>query len=71
MFAVSRTQSTLDTLKAENPSIQTICADLSDWPTARAKLDVDALDAVDYLVNNAAVMVYGTFLDMTPESIDQ
>jgi len=69
VYALSRTRSTLESLQQERPNINVICADISDWQATEAKLQ--KLEVMDFLVNNAAVMVYGNFLDMTSESMEQ
>ncbi|KAI0211724.1 L-xylulose reductase [Lamellibrachia satsuma] len=61
-IALSRTQDTLDKLKAENPEIITVCVDLSDW--AAAKKAVEEIGPIDLLVNNAAIAEIVAFLDM-------
>lgn len=69
VFALSRTSSHLEKLADEHPGIQTICADLADWDDTRKK--VDELDAMDYLVNNAAAIDTGTFMTMKKEDVDR
>jgi len=53
VYALSRTQSTLDSLVQEYPDIITITQDLSKWDETRAKLE--QIEPLDGLVNNAAV----------------
>ena len=62
-------QSELDTLKKETPSIETICVDLADWNATKNELE--KLEPVDGLVNNAGVALLEGFLDVTPEVFDK
>ena len=54
VYAVSRTEATIETLKEQYPSITTITLDLSDWEHTREVLQ--QLEPLDGLVNNAAVV---------------
>lgn len=53
VYALSRTQSNLDTLAAECPNIVSILADLCNWEDTREKLE--QLETLDGLVNNAGI----------------
>ena len=56
-YALSRTQSDLESLEKEVPGINTICIDLSDWDLT--KTTVQGLikgGAIDLLVNNAGIL---------------
>jgi len=66
--ALSRTQSDLDSLKKECPSIETCLADLSNWSNAREK--VESLGHFDILVNSAGVSRVGPFLETKEEDFD-
>ena len=68
-IALSRTQTHLDTLKAECPSVETVACDLGDWQKARAA--VEAVGPIDCLVNNAAIAVLTSFFDITESEIDR
>ena len=68
VIALSRTQTHLDTLKAECPSVETVTCDLSDWEPTRAA--VQALAPVDCLVNNAGMMIVEPFLEARKESLE-
>ncbi|KAK7072015.1 hypothetical protein SK128_018939 [Halocaridina rubra] len=68
VFALSKTAANLDSLKAECPSLTTVCVDLSDWTAAREA--VKKLTPIHLLVNNAAAVILQPFLTATPESFD-
>jgi L-xylulose reductase len=68
VFAVSKTESHLMSLRAERPTIKTICVDLSDWQKTRETLS--ELPAMDYLVNNAGMGMSKPFLEITEEELD-
>ena len=69
VFAVSKTESRLETLRAENESIKTICVDLSDWKATRESLV--RLPAMDGLVNNAGMGQTNPFLEVQEEELDE
>lgn len=69
VFALSKTASHLESLKAEYPSIQIICVNLSDWNAAREV--VQKITPIHFLVNNAACTSLQPFLTATPESFDK
>lgn len=58
-----------ESLKAEIPSIETICVDLSNW--AATKTAVEQASPIDMLVNNAGVGIILSLEDVTEELIDQ
>lgn len=68
VIALSRTQSDLDSLKEENPNMQTVCLDLSNWEASRAA--VEQLGNIDLLVNNAAVAICEPAMDAKPDDFD-
>ena len=68
VIVLSRTQTHLDTLKAECPSMETVACDLNDWKATRAA--VEALGPVHCLVNNAGVSYRKPFLQVTEAEID-
>ncbi|KAF2360999.1 NAD(P)-binding domain, partial [Trinorchestia longiramus] len=68
VFALSRTQASLDSLKAENPSIEIVCADVSDWSATREV--VKKVTPIHLLVNNAAVASLSSVLEASPEDFD-
>jgi len=69
VFALSRTQSDLDSLKEEAPSINILCVDLGDRQTTKAA--VENIGPIDLLVNNAAVAALEPFLEVTPELFEK
>ena len=69
VFAVSKTESRLETLRAENETIKTICVDLSDWKATRESLV--RLPAMDGLVNNAGMGQTNPFLEVQEEELDE
>ncbi|XP_042862255.1 L-xylulose reductase-like [Penaeus japonicus] len=68
VFALSRTAKNLDSLRAECPSIKTICVDLSDWTATREA--VQKIVPIHLLVNNAAMAALEPFLTTSPETFD-
>ena len=70
VYALSKTKANLDSLLKEEPNIQPIHQDLSDWDATRNV--VDNIAVLDGLVNNAAVVPAMTDAVDTPkEDIDQ
>lgn len=67
-YAVSRTQEDLDSLKAEEPSINIINVDLQDWDKTREALC--HIGPLDLLVNNAGIGRFKMFLDASEQDID-
>ncbi|KAM9774347.1 L-xylulose reductase [Syngnathus typhle] len=67
--AVTRTQSDLDHLLHECPSIIPVCVDLADWGATDAALK--NVGPIDLLVNNAACAKLQAFLEVTPDQFDQ
>ena len=55
-YALSRTQSDLDSLEKEVPGIHTTCIDLSDWDLTKSTVKgILKESAIDLLVNNAGI----------------
>lgn len=69
VFALSRTKSTLETLQAEKPTIETICVDVADWQATRQALS--QLDPVDMLVNSAGTLFFHSLLDVSEEDVNK
>ncbi|XP_041363368.1 L-xylulose reductase-like [Gigantopelta aegis] len=67
-YALSRTQADLDSLKAEVPTIHTVCVDIADWDKLRGV--VKTLCPIDLLVNNAGVSTLAPFLEVSKEDFD-
>ncbi|CBY10574.1 unnamed protein product [Oikopleura dioica] len=69
VFAVSRTQSDLDSLKLEiGENLIPIQCDVSSWSDIDQKLG--AIEGIDGLVNNAAVAICRPFLEATESDFD-
>ncbi|XP_076673732.1 L-xylulose reductase [Andrena cerasifolii] len=69
VIGLSRTKESLEKLRAQDSSIQTVRVDLGDWDATRKA--VESILPVDLLVNNAAVAKLKPFLDATEEECDQ
>jgi len=69
VFALSQTQEHLDSLKKEFPTITTLTVNLSNWDETRSA--VESVLPIDGLVNNAGIAMHNSFLEVTPEEIDQ
>jgi NAD(P)-dependent dehydrogenase (short-subunit alcohol dehydrogenase family) len=71
VYALDIIQDNLDSLKTEVPRIHPVCVDLADWEATRKV--IEKLDAVDFLVNNAALNKTSqtTFLNGTEHDLDQ
>ncbi|XP_077979414.1 L-xylulose reductase-like [Glandiceps talaboti] len=67
-YALSRTQSDLDSLKQEVPEIHTVTVDLSDWDATQVA--VKSIGPIDLLVNNAGVACQQPFLGITKDEFD-
>ncbi|CAG7837801.1 unnamed protein product [Allacma fusca] len=68
VWAVSKNPDNLNSLKAECPTITPVSVDLEDWGATRSA--IDSIGPVDYLVNNAGVLIIKSFLDTTAEDFD-
>ncbi|XP_053381792.1 L-xylulose reductase-like [Mercenaria mercenaria] len=67
VFALSRSPFTLDSLVKEQPSIEPIVADVSDWEETRRKLE--DLRTMDGLVNNAGIIDTDPATTVTKEKL--
>ena len=65
VYAITKNPKNLESLAAECPGIITLSCDLSNWEETRRI--VEAIPPVDYLVNNAAVLLGGNFLNLKQE----
>ena len=55
-YAISRTQTDLESLEQELPGIHTICMDITNWDQTKISVENIIKDgAIDLLVNNAAI----------------
>ena len=67
-YALSRTQSDLDSLEKEVPGIKTVCCDISDWDLTKSVLQDIIKDApIELLVNNAAISIMEAVGSVTEE----
>lgn len=69
VYALSKNSDNLQHLKEEFPGIVTIRVDLSDWDETKKSLE--DLQAVDCVINNAAVINPKSFMDITPKDFDR
>ena len=68
-YALSRTQSDLDSLKKEVPEIKTIACDLSDWDLTKSIVQGLIRDGpIDLLLNNAGVNILEEVGTITEET---
>ncbi|KAF5287517.1 hypothetical protein FQA39_LY04145 [Lamprigera yunnana] len=68
VIAVGRTQSDLDSIKLEHPSIRTIVLDIQNW--SKTKEALKDVGNIDLLVNNAGVAILEPILDVSEASFD-
>jgi len=68
VYALSKDQDNLDTLKIECENIHCVSVDLADWSATRRA--VEDIGPIDLLVNNAGVNKLSPFLEMDEESYD-
>lgn len=68
VYGISRTESDLESLKQETPSIETTVLDITDWDATRKV--VEKFGPIDLLVNNAGVIRHSHFLEVTKEDLD-
>ena len=67
-YALSRTQSDLDSLEKEVPGIETVCCDVSDWDLTKSVLqDIITVRPIEMLVNNAAISILEAVGTITKE----
>ena len=67
-YALSRTQSDLDSLKKEVPGIKTILCDVSDWDHTKCVVQgIIKSGPIDLLVNNAGVYDFEVVGEITKE----
>ncbi|GLG99580.1 Dehydrogenase/reductase SDR family protein 7-like [Gryllus bimaculatus] len=68
VVALSQTQSRLDSL-AKELNVKTVCVDVGDWEATRRA--VESIGPIDCLVNNAAVALLDSFLNVSPDDFDR
>ncbi|KAG8041316.1 hypothetical protein G9C98_002304 [Cotesia typhae] len=68
VIALSKTASNLDSLKKQDPKIETVAVDLADWEATRNA--VKKVLPIDMLVNNAGVACLAPFLQQTEQHFD-
>lgn len=69
VYALSKNADNLNKLKDDFPDVITICVDLGDWNATRESLE--NLEAVDCVINNAAVAITSDFFSIKPDDIDR
>lgn len=69
VIALSRTQADLNSLKKEEPAIQTVCIDLCDIEAALKT--IESLGDIHLLVNNAGIAILGPFKEANLEDFDK
>lgn len=70
VVAVSRTQTNLDSLKQEFPTVECVCVDLGNWKETEERLKPYA-ERIDLLVNNAAYAECVPLEEITEQMMDQ
>jgi len=68
VLILDKNKEELNKVKAEFPNFVTVAADLINWDETRKA--VESLGHIDHLVNNAALDVRQSFMDISPENID-
>ena len=67
-YALSRTQSDLDSLEKEVPGIKTVCCDLSEWDQTKSTVqDIIQEGPIELLVNNAGICLLEAVGTITKE----
>ncbi|RZC41116.1 L-xylulose reductase, partial [Asbolus verrucosus] len=69
VIAVARNKELLESLKQEQPTIEVISCDLSDWDATKQALY--NIGPVDLLVNNAGLAILKPLTEMTEEEVDK
>ena len=69
VYALSRTQETLNSLKAECPNITTLCVDLRNWDETQSALS--KIESIDSVLNIAGVGTEEAFLEITSNVFDE
>ena len=71
VYAVTRSQTDLDTLVAECPGVHPIQLDISNWDETKRVLTQKIPQNVDVLMNNAAVLGQEPLLTVSGDEIDR
>lgn len=66
---MSKTKQNLDALKAEIPTVEIVCVDISDWKKTEEALN--KIGTIDLLVNNAGFRHISKLGEITEENIDK
>ncbi|CAC5392744.1 DCXR [Mytilus coruscus] len=69
VYAVSRTEADLGSLKEEDSAIETRCLDIGNWKNTRKV--IEDVGRVDLLVNNAGIVKYKSVLEASEEFTDE
>ncbi|KAJ8300740.1 hypothetical protein KUTeg_022259 [Tegillarca granosa] len=69
VYVIGRSQENLEKLKTENPSINTIQVDVTNWD--ETKTAVEQIGVVDLLVNNAGIFDQTNFVDVEIDKFDK
>ncbi|XP_015509211.2 L-xylulose reductase [Neodiprion lecontei] len=69
VIAVSLPDKSFDTLSEEDPKIEIVKVDLTDWNATKDALQ--SVTPVDHLVNSAGMFRGHAFLDVTAEDVDE
>ncbi|XP_067142739.1 L-xylulose reductase-like [Centruroides vittatus] len=69
VFALGKTQSNLNNLQQDIPSVIPVCVDISDWN--KTKTAVENIGVIDLLVNNAGIYEEILFGEITEEIFDR
>lgn len=63
VFTFGRTQANVDKLIADFPKVTAKAADMKDWEGLRKV--IQSFGPMDHLVNNAAILIPQTFMEIT------
>ncbi|KAJ8300743.1 hypothetical protein KUTeg_022262 [Tegillarca granosa] len=69
VYVIGRSQENLEKIKTENPSLNTIQVDVTNWD--ETKTAVEQIGVVDLLVNNAGILDQANFVDVEMDKFDK
>jgi len=69
IYAVSKNPDNLKSLKVDFPGVIPICVDLSNWEETGKALE--PVESVNCLINNAAICLPSSMMDINPEEFDK